>query len=212
MQFKNTLLSSALIAAGIGLSTSALAVQQGDWIIRAGLTNVSPNDGSSGSGGIGLANDDIGVDSGTSATFSFTYMYSDNMGVEILAALPFEHDITLKGAGKVAETEHLPPTVSLEYHFNPKNDVRPYVGAGINYTTFLDTDTTGVLAGAKLDLDDSWGLALTAGVDVDINKDWFFNASVRYMNIETTAEITGLTDIDVDINPYVYTLGFGTTF
>lgn len=212
MQFKKTLITSALLAAGIGLSTSSLAVQQGDWLMRVGLSNVSPNDGSSGTGGIGLANDDIGVDSDTQPSVSFTYMYSDNVGVEILAALPFTHDITLKGAGKVGEAEQLPPTVSLEYHFSPKADVRPYVSAGINYTTFLDTSTTGALAGTKLDLDDSLGLAVAAGVDVDINKDWFFNASVRYINIETTAEITGLTDIDVDINPYVYTIGVGTTF
>lgn len=204
MQFKKTLISSALIAAGIGLSTSALAVQQGDWLMRVGLTNVSPNDGSTGV----VPNDAVGVDDDTKPSISFTYMYSDNMGIEILAALPFEHDITLLGS-KIASTEQLPPTVSLEYHFSPKDDVRPYVGLGINYTTFFSEETTAVIS--SLSLDDSVGLAATLGVDVDINKDWFFNTSVRYANIETTAS-TNLGDIEVDINPYVYTLGVGTTF
>lgn len=208
MKFQKTLIASALMAAGLGLATSTYAVDKGDWLMRVGLTSINPNDGSSGV----VADDAVGVDSDTQPSISFTYMYSENVGVEILAALPFTHDITLKGAGKVGEVEHLPPTVSLEYQFSPKSDVRPYVSAGINWTTILDESTEGALAGVDMSIDDSIGLALTAGVDVDINKDWFFNASVRYMNIETTAELKGVGDIDVDINPYVYTLGVGTTF
>jgi outer membrane protein len=215
MKFQKTLIASALMAAGLGLATSTYAVDKGDWVMRLGLTSINPNDGSSGSGGLGLASDDIGVDSDTQPSISFTYMYSNNVGVEILAALPFTHDVTLKGVGTIGDAEHLPPTVSLEYQFSPKSDVRPYVSAGINWTTILDTSTEG-LGNTKLELDDSVGLALTAGVDVDINKDWFFNASVRYMNIETSAKLTGdvatTSDIDVEINPYVYTLGVGTTF
>lgn len=208
MKFQKTLIASALVTAGLGLATSTYAVDKGDWVMRAGLTNVSPNDDSSGDFG-----DAVGVDSDTQLSISFTYMYADNLGVEILAATPFTHDITLDGTGKIGEAEHLPPTVSLEYHFNPKADVRPYVSAGINWTTFLDTSTTG-LGNTNLNLDDSFGLALTAGIDVDINKDWFFNASVRYMNIETDAELTGdvAGNATVEINPYVYTLGVGTTF
>ena len=80
-------------------------------------------------------------------------------------------------------------------------------------TTILDESTSGDLKGVKISVDDSTGLALTAGVDVDINKDWFFNASVRYMDIDTTAEIKPLgASIDLEIDPWVYTLGVGTTF
>ncbi len=113
------------------------------------------------------------------------------MNVELLGAWPFKHDIngsgTIAGAGKVAETKQLPPTLVLNYMFNPQSNIRPYIGAGINYTTFFSTKTTGALAGTDMKLDDSWGAAADAGVDVDINKDWFFNASVWYMNITTTA-------------------------
>ena len=198
------------MAAGLGLATSTYAVDKGDWLMRLGLSSINPNDSSSSNV---LANDAVGIDSDTQPSISFTYMYSDNVGVEILAALPFTHDLTLKGSGVVGEVEHLPPTVSLEYQFSPKSDVRPYVSAGLNLTTILDESTSGDLKGVKISVDDSTGLALTAGVDVDINKDWFFNASVRYIDIDTTAELAGgAIKVDLEIDPYVYTLGVGTTF
>ena len=205
MKFQKTLIASALMAAGLGLATSTYAVEKGDWLMRVGATSINPDDSSSGT----LPDNLIGVDSDTQLSISFTYMYSDNVGVEILASLPFTHDITTAGT-KVGEVEHLPPTVSLEYHFNPKADVRPYVSAGLNWTTILDESLDD---GTPISVDDSTGLALTAGVDMDINKDWFFNASIRYMDIDTTADIAnGAESVDIEIDPWVYTLGVGTTF
>lgn len=67
-------------------------------------------------------------------TFNGTYLFAAHWGVELLAALPFEHNINLNGGGAVAETKHLPPTLSLQYHFNPDDSWRPYMGAGLNYT------------------------------------------------------------------------------
>ncbi len=141
-------------------------------------------------------------------------MLKDNISIEVLGALPFSHDINATGAvtGKVADTRQLPPTVSLQYHFKPKASVRPYVGLGLNYTTFFDINTTGALAGTRLELDDSFGLAAQAGVDMDINDKWFFNADVRYIDIETTATSSLLGTVDVSIDPWVFTLGVGTTF
>lgn len=205
MHMTKNMVATAVLAAAFGASGQALATEPGDWLFRVGASTVSPNDGSSGV----VPDDDVEVDDGSSLTFSFTYMFEKNMGVEILAALPFEHDIDLDGVGKIAEIEHLPPTVSFEYHFKPDSDVRPYAGVGINYTTFMNEDEKAVIT--DIDLDDSTGLAVHGGVDIDINKDWFFNASLRYIDIETTAD-TNLGDIDVDIDPWVYTLGVGTTF
>lgn len=207
------LIAAVVTSAALGLMAStASAVQQGDWILRFGLSNVSPNDSSGGFSGnpaIGAA-----VDGDTQPSVNLTYMLKDNIGIEVLAALPFRHDINATGAvtGKVADTRQLPPTVSLQYHFKPGASVRPYVGLGLNYTTFFDINTTGALAGTSLELDDSFGLAAQAGVDMDINDKWFFNADVRYIDIDTTATSSALGTVDVSIDPWVFTLGVGTTF
>ena len=204
MKYK-TLITTFALASGLALSAQpATAVEKGDWLVRFGLANVNPNDGSSGV----VADDAVGVEDDTQLYINATWMFSDNMGLDILGATPFTHDITLDGT-KFAETKHLPPTVGVQYHFSPKSNVRPYVGAGINYTTFFSEEATAVIT--SLSLDDSWGLAVQAGVDVDINDNWFFNADLRYINIETTAE-TNLGNIDVEIDPWVIGLGVGTTF
>lgn len=182
----------------------AHAVSQGDWLLRFGGAQVSPNDGSTGV----VANDAIGVDGNAQPFINLTYMLRDNIGLEVLGALPFSHDITLNGS-KIAETKQLPPTVSLQYHFIPKGDIRPYVGIGINYTTFFSEKATATIT--SISLDDSTGLAAQVGVDGDINKEWFWNADLRYINIETTAK-TNIGNIDVEINPWVISIGAGIRF
>ncbi|KAA3631591.1 MAG: outer membrane protein OmpW [Proteobacteria bacterium] len=194
--------SLALLLAGIAPGASAAA---GDYLLRFGAANVSPNDGSRGV----VPKDAVGVDSGSSVYFAGAYMVTDQVGVELLAALPFDHDVTLRGTGKIAEVSHLPPTLSVTYDFSPEAKVRPYVGVGINYTTFSDEKATAAIT--SIELDDSWGLAVQAGLDADINDKWFFNASLRYIDIETTAK-TNLGNIDVDINPWVMSVGVGMRF
>lgn len=213
---QNTMMKS-LVAAAIALSaSSALAVEQGDWIVRVGAAHVSP-DASSDPLTTVAANATLDVESDTQLGINFTYMYTDNIGIELLAATPFKHDIKgagdIAGLGKIAETKHLPPTLTFQYHFAPKSNVRPFVGAGINYTTFFSEKTVG-LGATDLKLDDSWGLAAEAGVDIDINDKWFVSGQVYYMDIDTKAKLTGdITDTaDVQIDPWVVMLSIGTTF
>ena len=153
----------------------------------------------------------VDVDNGYSLGFNFTYMVNPNIGIELLAALPFQHDINLAGAN-IGDTKHLPPTVSVQYHLMPQGTVHPYVGLGLNYTTFFSESST--LGGLKLD--DSWGLAGQLGIDVDVAPNWFVNADLRYISIKSDARLTigGVTtDIGtVDINPWVLGLTVGTRF
>lgn len=207
-------------------ATPAFALESGDMLLRVGPTWVMPNDDSGAVTPPGI--EGVGVDDGVALGASFTYMFSRNLGVEVLAATPFKHDIKSEGdlagavPGKIGETRHLPPTVSLQYHFSDLGIWRPYVGAGINYTTFFDSKTKGDLRAAgydKLSLDDSWGWALQAGLDVDVNDRWFVGASVYYMDIDTTAKIRGTggafgdeLKVNVDIDPWVLMVGGGLRF
>jgi outer membrane protein len=199
-------------AAAIGLSPQANAVSQGDWLVRFGAVSVNPNDSSGQVGAI--TGSGVSVNSSVGIFANLTYMLRDNIGLEVLAATPFSHDInatgSIAGLGKIAEVKQLPPTISVQYHFLPKSDFRPYVGAGINYTTFFNAKTTGSTV-TSISLDDSWGLAAQAGFDKDISKDWFFNADLRYIKIKTTAT-TNVGNVDVTIDPWVISIGVGTRF
>jgi outer membrane protein len=210
--------SKYLLAAGAVLAllaSPALAYEEGTWVLRAGVGVVAPDSDN-------LVLDPqttIQVDDGTSLTLMGTYMFSRHWAFDILAAWPFAHDITLDGT-KIAETEHLPPTFSLQYHFLPDSTIQPYVGAGVNYTTFFSTSVEQVLTDAlgitDIDLDDSFGFALQLGADWTFGNRWLLNVDLRWIDIEsdltasdgTTSQEVGTVKID----PWVYSINVGYTF
>jgi outer membrane protein len=194
----------ALAAALLLLAPISQAFEKGDWILEAGVGAVDPK---SDNGAV------ASVDSGTSLIISGEYLLTDNLGFEVLGAWPFTHDIKLAADGsKVGETKHLPPTFSLKYHFTTDSGFNPYVGAGFNYTTFFDESTTGALAGTELKLDDSFGLAAQAGFDWMLSDQMMLNIEVRWINIETDAEIDGVFLESVEIDPLVYGVSLGWRF
>ncbi len=193
------------VAAVTFIALPAQAYEKGDWLVRVGAGMVDPKSDNS-----AIAD----VDSGTSLIVNGTYFFTPNVGFEILAAWPFSHDINLDADGsKVGETKHLPPTFSLQYHFNTDQAFRPYVGAGLNYTTFFDEETTGALAGTSLSLDDSFGIAAQIGADFDVSDTMFLNFDIRWISIETEASIPEADlNFDVDIDPMVYSIALGWKF
>ncbi|MGE6435761.1 outer membrane protein OmpW [Shewanella baltica] len=207
----STLIAATLLAAGFSASVSAH--QAGDIIVRAGAIVVAPNESSddvAGKGEFQISND-------TQLGLNFGYMLTDNFGVELLAATPFSHDVSLGGT-KIADTKQLPPTLVAQYYFgNSQSVVRPYIGVGVNYTNFYDNEFTNDLGGALTDLSmtTSWGLAAQAGVDYQVNKNWLVNASVWYAQISSDVKFKLSGDtvvIGTDIDPWVYMVSVGYTF
>lgn len=195
------LLCGALAAASVCVAQPALAQGAGSWTVGVGVHQINPksDNGSLVDGAL-----DLEVGSSVRPTFTAEYFLSDNWGVEALASLPFQHDIEIKGVGKVGSAKHLPPTVSLQYHFNPKGRVSPFVGAGLNYTTFFSEDTTGALQGADLELDDSWGLAARAGVDFAVGEKGAIRLDVRWIDIDSDVSLEGTEIGTAEIDPLVY--------
>jgi outer membrane protein len=193
----------ALLLLGAAAANPALAMDQGDWLIRFGVSQVDPKSNN---------HPAVSVDSATSATFNFTYMMTANWAVEVLAAYPFEHDISLIGGPEVGSTKQLPPTVSLQYHFLPDSTFQPYVGLGVNYTNFFSEKLYGPLEGASLSLDDSWGWAGEIGADIMLNEKWFLNLNLRYIGIESDTTVNGEPFGKVKIDPWVYGAHAGFRF
>jgi outer membrane protein len=217
------------VLAGLSMSlpAQASAQQQGDLMVRGGVTLVSPDESSKvlttqATGP--LARTGVSVDNNAQLGLNVLYMYSNNIALELLAATPFKHDIAVYGLGQygftttdLGSTKHLPPTISAVYFFGDSSaKLRPYVGAGLNYTTFfsekLSQQARTELAAARLKLDDSFGLALQAGFDFKLDNNWLLNASVRRIDIKTDASMQsalGKVMTKVDLAPWVYTLSVG---
>jgi len=210
--------ATALMAVSLALAGQAYSYEQGDLILRAGAATVDPDgDFTENVGGTGL---DVSVDDNTQLGITGTYMLTDNLGLGLLAATPFSHEISLSGGvGKIADADHLPPTLTLQYHFNNESNFQPYVGAGLNYTIFFDEglNATGNTLGTDIDLDDSFGLALEAGIDWKLDDKWVVSAQVWYLDIDTDATLhdaLGGPDLEfeVEIDPWVYMIGVGYKF
>ena len=98
--------------------------------------------------------------------------------------------------------------------------MRPYVGAGVNYTLFYSEDASGALESAvgqtKVHMSDSFGWAAQAGVDIDLNDRLFLNIDVKYIDIDTTARLSttaaGVQKVHVDLDPLVFGVGVGMRF
>ncbi len=218
-------LTLAILTATSVIATGAQAYEAGNFIVRGGATQVSPNvdSGLLKANGGSVATAKVDVDSDTQMSLSLTYMFTDHLGLEILAATPFQHTLKGKGGisnlGSFAEVKHLPPTVTLQYYpLEVNSKFQPYVGVGINYTTFFSEDfkSSGKSQGFNdLELDDSWGLAGQIGFDYDLGNNIALNGSVRYIDIDTTATFKGENTkykIDVELDPWVYTVGVAYRF
>jgi len=205
---KSKLTLATALAAALALPLPALAHEAGDVVVRFGVHNVHPDSDNGRLAGGAL---EVDIDDSMRPSMMVEYMINANLGVEVLAALPFEHDIQLNGA-YAGKTRHLPPTVSLQWHFNPAGKFQPYLGLGLNYTTFFSEKAAGPIAGTDLKLDDSWGLAAHAGFDVVAGNNWFWGLDVRWIDIDTDVSVDGAKVGTATVDPLVYGLYLGRRF
>ena len=207
-RLRHTVLACALAAGSIATSPT-LAHEAGDILLKVGVSHVEPQ---SSNGSVLGGATRLDVDGSTRPSFSLTYMATRHIGIELLGAAPFKHTIHAKGLGEIGSTQQLPPTLSLQWHFQPDSVFQPYVGVGVNYTTFFDTKTHGALSGSDLSLGDSRGIAGQIGADYMLNDRWFLNADLRYIDIRSKVRLDGDRIGTAKINPWVATLGVGYRF
>lgn len=193
----------------------ASAHEAGDVIVRVGTATVRPTEGSDNVLGLGSFN----INNNTQMGLTLGYMFTDNIGMELLAATPFQHKVGLNSTGTIAEVKQLPPSLMAQYYFGDKRDkLRPYLGLGINYTTFYDTNfnQTGRDAGlSDLSVKDSWGVATQAGLDYNLDDNWLINMSVWWMDIDTEVKFKAggeQQNINTRIDPWVFMFGVGYRF
>ncbi len=223
------------VVVGLVLGSCVMGVQAhkaGDFILRVGATNVTLDDSVSTPklNGGALYGTNVSVDSDTRLGVTGTYMITDNIGVGLLAAAPFQHRIhgnsatgTALGTTDLGKIRLLPPTLTAQYYFNNSTAFTPYLGAGVNYSWFYGEDASRELnttLGGDVDLSihNSWGYALEAGLDVDMGNNWLLNAGVWYFPLDTDATYTVKTgalagsavkaNVEADVWVYMASIGY----
>ncbi len=189
-----TLVALTLSTALAGLAVPAFAQSQGDWTLGVGVGYLDPKSDNG-----TIANSDAEIDADTRPIFTAEYFIRDNLGIELLAATPFSHDITLGGSIDAGSVKHLPPTLSLNYHFPTNSAWKPYVGAGLNYTIFFDEQSDL----GELKVDNSFGVSLQAGLDYMVTEKGAVRLNVRWFDIDSDVTLDGAEIGTAEIDPWL---------
>ena len=222
-----SLICSALMVSSALIGAAAHA-DDNPWMVRGRVLGVLPDASADLSVGSAALAGNVEIGDQYVPELDITYFFTKNIAAELILAVT-PHDVeavgvTVPGALDNATVDLgdvwlLPPTLTLQYHFDTGTQFKPYVGAGVNATFFFDEDQGAVADG--IDYDPSFGGALQVGVDYDLDGEpggWLLNADIKkiWINTDVTVDFTtalGATvDADVDINPTVVGIGFGYKF
>jgi len=196
-----------LIAAAVGMLVAGqVAAQESPWLVRARAVNLH------------MANDttstihtlNVNVDNKTIPEVDITYFFNKNVAAELILTVP-QSQTVYAGTTSLGTFKHLPPTLTLQYHFTDLGGFKPYVGAGLNYTKISSVAVSN--GGTPLQLDNhSMGLALQAGVDIPLDKNWSLNFDVKKVNLKTDVYAAGASLGTLKLDPTLVGVGLGYRF
>ncbi|MBV2223305.1 Outer membrane protein W [bioreactor metagenome] len=195
-----------LFLAGL-LFTVSLSAQ--NWQVRLRGVSVQPYEKST----VGGEDSDVNISNAFIPELDFTYFFNKNFAAELILGTS-KHDVKV-GNDEVSlgSVRLLPPTVTLQYHFYPTKSLKPYVGAGLNYTIFYDVENGDTLG---MDYKNNVGFALQGGVDYFVNDKFFLNVDIKKLYLKTDVDVDlGLpatVPAEVKINPLLIGFGVGMKF
>lgn len=199
MKRSSLALATALLLAGG--TTFAQDFKAGDLLVRARAVHLDASNKDS--TGLGLT-----IDNKPLPEVDVSYFFTPNLAAELVLTVPQKQTVSSNGTA-IGTLKHLPPTLTLQYHFNTASGIKPYVGAGVNYTRFSSVNLLN--GGASIDRN-SWGGALQVGVDIPLSKDLYLNFDVKKVYIQTDV-FTGATRAGTfKIDPVLVGMGLGWRF
>jgi len=194
--------------------TPVMAKDAGDILMRVRGIAVVPNEG----GTTDAIGGQAGIDNAYVPELDFTYFFTENIAAELILATT-KHDVKMKSTSLARDVELgdvwlLPPTLTVQYHFAPKSNFSPYIGAGLNYTFFYNEDHGNDAAVTSVKYEDSVGYALQAGFDYKLDDRWSLNFDVKKLFLNTDVTVNGgaINAKDVQIDPWIFGLGVGYRF
>ncbi|WP_300304727.1 OmpW family outer membrane protein [Ferrovibrio sp.] len=185
----------------------------GDIMVRGRIIGLLPDEDST----VTVIGGKVDASNAFTAEVDFSYFFTDNIAAELIAATT-KHKMQVDGSSSgdvgLGDVWLLPPTLTLQYHFMPKQAFSPYVGAGLTYAVFYNKDVPSTLR--SVDYDNAWGYALQAGFDYKIAGNWYFNADVKKIFLNTDVKVVTnagtVINADVDLDPWVVGVGVGYKF
>ncbi|NNG81087.1 OmpW family outer membrane protein [Acinetobacter sp. ANC 5378] len=210
------MLKKVALIALMGMSASAMA---GQWQVKVGASALAPQNDDNGT--LDLTSKNLGyqkavVSNEVNFTPSIEYIFDNSpLSVELLLAAPFKHDVNIGPFAEAASFKHLPPTITAKYNFKNSTRFTPYVGVGATVVVPWDEKLKNDAAGlGKLDADVAYGVAGQVGFNFQPAdaKNWGVYADVRYADVKTDLTLDGAKIGELEVNPWVYTVGYSYKF
>jgi outer membrane protein len=198
---KKTVLALAMLAASASAFAQSSAVPDGNWLVR--LRAVHLDSANKDGTGLGLSINDKWLPEA-----DITYFLTPNLAAELILTVPQKHRV-YAGDTQIGSLRHLPPTLTLQYHFTDLGRFKPYLGAGLNYTRFSSVD---VLDGAADVKRNSFGPALQAGLDIALTRNVYLNVDVKKVWIKTRVKAGGTDVGSFKVDPVLFGIGVGYRF
>jgi outer membrane protein len=187
---------------GVALATPAQADTEvpRHWIARIGIHPVHPKpDG----------NDQFEVDGDAGFSLGVTYLFTKHWALELFAAFPRPHELHADDE-RVGSFEMIPMTATVQYHVSDASGrMRAYAGVGIGHASIGSEQTSALLAGRNLEIDDASGVTAAAGIDMDIGPRWFVNLDARWIDLNSTSQLDAGGSQRFIIDPYMFGLSIG---
>lgn len=196
---KQLIVIAALAAMGMGVAQA----QQSPWMIRARAVNLDMANKDQTAAGLELS-----VNNKTIPEIDISYFITKNIAAELILTVPQEQKVYAAGT-QIGTFKHLPPTLTLQYHFTDLGAYKPYVGAGLNYTAINKESIAG---GAATLSGSSWGPAFQVGVDFPIDKNWSINVDVKKIYIKSNVYLGGVDQGYLKLDPVAVGVGVGYRF
>ena len=195
--------AAAALAATCLAAPLAAQAAEGPWLVRARAVHLEAANKDS------IAITDVSINNKWLPEVDISYFITPNIAAELILTYPQKQDVSSSAhGGKIGTLKHLPPVLSLQYHFIPEGKVRPYVGAGINYTRFSSVDLP---AGFTIEKN-SFGPSFQAGVDIEVSKGIFLNFDIKKTYIRTDLSSNGTNLGTIKVDPVLIGIGIGYRF
>jgi len=196
-----------LLAGSLAVAAPALSQEASSpWQVRVRGLVVVPDEG----GSVSPIGGTVTINNSAVPELDISYYFTDHIAAELILATAKHSVAATVGPTPLGSVWLLPPTLTLQYHFTPHQIISPYIGAGVNYTIFYNTNTP---AGLNVNYDDSFGLALQAGADYHLNDHWMLNVDLKKIFLDTSVNInSGAITANADINPWIFGFGIGYRF
>jgi len=197
---KKHIVMAAILMAGSVTGVLAQSSGESPWMVRVRSVHLDSSNKDTTPLGLSINNKTFGE-------LDVTYFLSPNLAAELVLTTPQKQMVYANGS-EIGSFKHLPPSLLLQYHFTDQQGIKPYLGAGINYTHFSDV---ALPAGVSLD-SHSWGWALQAGLDIPLDRNWSINLDVKKAYIRSDVYVAGSSVGRLKVDPVLYAVGLGYRF